>query len=95
MRFVKGRPELVKDFQMRADRFYGMDGDGIQAPGAIVIAFLRDKHHPFVVWYANTQAGGTSGGDYCETMAEALEAFEVKCKRYDPTGALNKSFQEN
>jgi len=89
---VKGDPKLIADYKMRADRFYGMDGDGIQAPGAIVLAFLRNSHDPYVVWFANTQVGGTSGGDYCKTAAEALEAFDRKCKRYDPTGELNRAF---
>jgi hypothetical protein len=92
---VKGKPELIADFKMRADRYYGMDGDGIQAPGMIVIAYLRsNKQHPFVVWFANTQAGGTSAGDYCTSAQEATEAFYAKCKRYDPTGELNKGFNE-
>jgi hypothetical protein len=91
--FVKGNPELVADYRMRADRFYGMDGDGMQAPGAIVIAFLRsNKNHPYVVWFANTQSGGTHNGDYCKTLKEAEEAFNVKCTRYDPTGRLNAAF---
>lgn len=93
--FTKGKPDLIADFRMRADRFYGMDGDGMQAPGAIVIAFLRSNPlHPYVVWFANTQDGGTHYGDYCKTRDEADEAFNVKCTRYDPTGRLNASFNE-
>lgn len=95
MQFVKGKPEHIEHFRTHADRFYGMDGDGYQAPGAIIIAFLRSNpDRPYVVWFANTQDGGTYAGDYCKTLAEATETFDKKCKRYDPTGTLNKSFLE-
>lgn len=60
-----------------------MDGDGIQAPGAIVLCRIHgNAHHPYVAWFHNHQTGGYSGGDYCENLAEGIAAFNDKIERY-------------
>lgn len=72
---------------------YRMAGDGIQAPGAIVIRRLEhNKRHPYVVHFRNDQCGGYCDGDYCENYLDAWEAYDRKCKRYDPTGDLHRTF---
>lgn len=91
--FVKGDLNKVNTFRQRADKSYPMDGDGIQAPGVIVLAFLRDNPAtPYVVWFCNTQDGGIYNGDYCYTREEAEAVFDRKCNRYDPDGSRNNSF---
>lgn len=71
-------------------REYKMASDGIQAPGAIVIRHLEhNRLHPYVVHFRNDQCGGYHAGDYCQTLEEADEVFERRCKRYDPTGDLH------
>jgi hypothetical protein len=91
MEFTKGTRTLIEKARAESIEFYGMDGDGMQAPGAIVIREVGG-YHPFAVYFANTQCGGYCHGDYCETLDEAQEAFVAKCNRYDPTAALNGSF---
>jgi hypothetical protein len=74
---------------------YRFRGDGCQAPGALVVRDLGEgRAHRFVVHFRNDQDSERTGrpcyyfGDYCETLAEALEALGGKVRRYDPTGGL-------
>jgi hypothetical protein len=74
---------------------YAMRGDGIQAAGAIVLRQLPDgSGSPFVVHFRNDDDSrrigrpAYTGGDYCETLAEAWQAFADKIRRYDPAGTL-------
>ena len=93
MLIIKGKPELVEAVRNDSIEFYGMDGDGCQAPGAIVIREQpHNQAHPFVVHFANTQSGGYGGGEYCETLESAQARFVDKCTRYDPAARLNASF---
>jgi hypothetical protein len=92
MQFIKGYPELIEKARAESLMFCGMDGDGIQAPGAIVIRETGRDLHPFVVHFANTQCGGYHGGEYCTTRREADETALDKIRRYDPTKALRNSF---
>lgn len=92
-------PETVKLIQYgqsmtQARALYPMAGDGIQAPGALIIRALPDNDiHPFAVHFLNLQSGGYHAGDYCETLAEAESAYASRCRRYDPTGRLNAAWR--
>ena len=88
----KGNPELIEAAKRGALQFHGMDGDGVQAPGAIVIRDLGGVH-PFVVHFANTQSGGYHSGSYCQTLDQAIARFNERKGRYDPTGDLHRSFK--
>lgn len=88
----KGNPALIAKYQAEALQFHGLDGDGCQAPGAIVIHKSDSDRHPFVVHFANTQSGGYHGGSYCETINQAIGRFNERKGRYDPTGDLHRSF---
>lgn len=67
-----------------------MAGDGIQAPGALVVRHV-DGAHPLAVHFLNLQCGGYHGGTYCGTLAEALESFRERLGRFDPTGGLREA----
>lgn len=88
----KGNPALIAKYQADALAFHGLDGDGCQAPGAIVIHKADTGLHPFVVHFANTQSGGYHGGQYCKTLEQAQNRFAERIDRYDPTGDLHRSF---
>lgn len=91
MTIKKGNPELIEQAKRASLQFYGMDGDGVQAPGAVVIRDVGGVH-PFVVHFANTQSGGYHEGSYCQTLEKAIARFNERVSRYDPTGDLNRSF---
>lgn len=92
MEFTKGKPELIEKARAESLMFCGMDGDGIQAPGAIVIRETGRDLHPFVVHFANTQCGGYHSGNYCTTRSEAETVAAERIERYDPTRKLRNSF---
>lgn len=96
MKFTKGNPELIEAAKAACVNptcdFYGMDGDGIQAPGAIVVREVGG-YSPFAVHFANTQCGGFHGGQYCKTLEEARSYAAKRAARYDPTGDLARSFK--
>lgn len=89
----KGNPDLIAKYQAAAILFHGLDGDGCQAPGAIVIHKAETGNHPFVVHFANTQNGGYHSGSYCQTLDQAIARFNERKGRYDPTGDLHRSFK--
>lgn len=90
--FTKGVPALIQKARDESIEFFGMDGRGATAPGAVVIREVGG-YHPFVVHFANTQLGGYHGGQYFESLDAAQEAFVARCNRYDPTGELHASFK--
>jgi hypothetical protein len=49
-------------------------GDGVQAPGAVVMCEIPGAH-PYVIHFFNAQDGGFHSGDYCKTRVEAEEAY--------------------
>lgn len=96
MKYTKGNPELIEAAKAACvdpeHDFYGMDGDGIQAPGAIVVREVGG-YQPYAVHFANTQYGGFYGGQYCDTLEDAREYAAKRAGRYDPTGDLARSFK--
>ena len=72
---------------------YVMAGDGAQAPGAVVLRRVAG-YHPFVIHFANLQSGGYHMGDYFKTLKEAYPVFDKRKDYADPTGNLNKAFEE-
>ena len=72
--------------------FAPMVGDGIQAPGAIVLRKSRGAH-PYVVHFYNAQDDAFYYGDYCATEHEGRRAFDQKCERYDRTKYLRNEYQ--
>lgn len=56
-------------------------GDGILAPGDVVMSRIPG-HHPFVVHFFNRQDGGFYFGEYHETYYPADAAYSQKCNRY-------------
>lgn len=57
-----------------------VDGDGIQAPGYVVLCV--DPASRFGAWrvhFWNAQDGGFHGGSYHDTVVEGAEAFAVRC----------------
>lgn len=90
----KGNPTLIMAALAGAELFHGLDGDGCQAPGAIVIRKSDSGHHPYVVHFANTQSGGHHGGSYCQTLDQAIARFNERKGRYDPTGDLHRSYND-
>ena len=95
MKFVKGNPdriEAAKAAAFAAVDFHGMDGDGIQAPGAIVVREVNGGVDKYAVHFANTQSGGFHGGYYTNSIVEARAELRERARRYDPTGDLHRSF---
>jgi len=58
-------------------------GDGVQAPGAVVMCEVNSEHHPLAVHFFNAQDGGFHSGNYCKTRAEAEEAFGQRALRFN------------
>lgn len=95
--YTKGDPDRIAKAQAESIAFYGMDGKGATAPGAVTLRQVRKpcEFYPmgeYAVHFANTQAGGYHGGNYCATLGEAYARFAERIERYDPDGTLNASF---
>ena len=75
-----------------AERVHLMAGDGIQAPGAIVLRLMPNPDRGYRVQWLNLQAGGFGDSSYdIPTRARALDEFAAMVRRYDPTRALSKA----
>ena len=44
----------------------------------VLISIRHNTYHPFVVWTMNNATGTCEGGDYCQTLPEAIEAFGTR-----------------
>jgi hypothetical protein len=55
-------------------------GDGIQAPGRVVLCGLGRSFQNYVVWFHNTQDGRFYQGEYFDSGVAALLAFARRCK---------------
>lgn len=56
-------------------------GDGIGAPGRIVLAHEEGANHPFRVHWQNRQDGGCGSGGYHRELSEALEDMAERVRR--------------
>lgn len=92
--FTKGTQAHIDKARKESLRFVGFDGDGCQAPGALVIRETGRSLHPFVVHYFNSQDGGYYSGSYCKTEAEAITAMDERLPRYDPDGTRRANFNQ-
>lgn len=95
--FTKGNPDLIAKVQREAIHKAFMDGDGMQAPGAVTIRKVRDTANgssfdEYAVHFANTQCGGYCDGGYHRTLAGAYEDFTKRLSRYDPDGSRRASY---
>jgi len=59
-----------------------VNGDGVQAPGAIVMCQIADTRRPFAVHFFNEQDGGFHMGSYCEDRAEAEDVYAMRVLKY-------------
>lgn len=59
-------------------------GDGIRAPGMLILVSREDEPHPHVTWWFNTQAGGRCHGNYFKTYEEAVHDFAERIRRHFP-----------
>lgn len=96
--FTKGNADLIAKASRESIKATFMDGDGCQAPGAIVLRKVRDASRgdyrdEWAVHFANTQCGGYHGGDYTGDYAKALTYFDERVARYDPDGSRRASFE--
>lgn len=67
------------------------EGDGIGAPGRIILAEkLAPDGCRFVVWWQNRQTGGCSDGGYHDTVADAFEDL-AKRARIEETYAARRT----
>ncbi len=68
-------------------------GDGITAPGSIILVCRSIERHPYVTWWYNSQSGGRCSGHYHETLSDAAHDFAERIKRHfpqpEPVGATN------
>lgn len=92
--YTKGDQKLIDKARKEALHFVGFDGDGCQAPGAIVVRKSGSGHHPFVTHFFNSQDGGYYSGNYCTTEADAITAMDERLPRYDPDGTRRASFNQ-
>lgn len=97
MRNTFGTAALIAAAESAAIMFIGMNGDGCQAPGAIVVRKVREPSdlYPegeYAVHFANTQCGGFHSGTYTKDLGAALVAACEDANRYDPTGRLRANF---
>lgn len=54
-------------------------GDAIQVNGWFVVAHLEhNPYHPFVTWFMRADDLSCHGGDYCETLEEALQSWKER-----------------
>jgi len=58
-----------------------VQGDGIQAPGAVTMCKISG-HHPYVVHFFNAQDGGFHEGCYCLGLAAAEVAYAKRIVRF-------------
>lgn len=56
-------------------------GDGIQAPGRVLLCHRDDKYHPYVTWWQNAQDTGCYTGHYFKSLEGAKYDFAHRCRR--------------
>jgi hypothetical protein len=65
-------------------RSYPIPGDGIQAPGWVVLCRFTELHaEQWVTWFYNAQDRGLHQGDYTQMGEEvAVQMYERRCARH-------------
>jgi hypothetical protein len=96
--FKQGKVDLIEKVKREAIHRTFMDGDGCQAPGAIVIRKVKDDRGDgkpeYAVHFANTQCGGYHDGYYTSDLARAHRDFCDRLARYDPDGTRRASYMD-
>jgi hypothetical protein len=57
-------------------------GDGVQAPGSVVLSYTGNAPQPYVAHFFNSQDGGFHAGNYCTDSHAAYRAYHAKVARY-------------
>lgn len=57
-------------------------GDGIQAPGFVVMSTTGEVPFAYAVHFFNAQDGGFHSGDYCKDLTEASASYRDKVARW-------------
>jgi hypothetical protein len=58
-----------------------VNGDGVQAPGAIVMCEIGNER-PYAIHFFNEQDGGFHMGSYCEDRKEAEDVYAMRVLKY-------------
>jgi len=63
-------------------KFIDIPKKNAQAPGAVVICDVGDKHRPYAVHFFNKQDGGFHSGNYCPDIDTAMRVYAIRSLSY-------------